>query len=157
MTKQEQGIPLPEPVADLEEILRRVTEKEPRLGRGLRIYIARLKKEGRFEEALRIAYTRRQEKITGRYGEAEKALGVGILGIIDDQNDENAKALHELRAIWLVAAMGILNRDARVAEIEDLLDSKGPNLRAFLEGKLLGIRDEMQPFLPQQPFSFKRR
>lgn len=143
-------ISFPGPVVELGRILRRVTEKEPKLAHGLRDYIARLKREGRFEEAMRIAHAKRQEKIMARHDEAEKALQQEILAIAEAETEED-QGIHEIRAIWLVSALNTHQDnylEVRKREIEETIDSKGPNLRAFLEGNLIDIRDEMRSYLP---------
>lgn len=136
----------------LEELESLINQKEPRLPKSIRAHIRSLKAAGQWEEAMRVAKEVREEKLQSRQQKAEVELNRTIRKIIET-NDPQVQAVEEIRAIWLLYATyfyatGIIDSDERSSELLQTLDSKSPNLSAFLEGRMADIRDELQPLLP---------
>lgn len=132
---------LGEPPKDLVLLLR---DKEPRLAKGIRAYIRALKRSGNFEQAIRDEAVR--EKITTKRDKAVHELNQTIRGIIETE-DPLVQAESEVRAIWLMSSVNILNSDERIQNILEVLDSKETELKEQLESNLPTIRKEVESIL----------
>lgn len=134
------------PPRDLERL---VTQKEPRLPQGIRKYITRLKAEGQWEKAMEVAREAKEQKFKIREGISEVDLLHLTIRQILETDDPTTQAEQEVRAIWLLYATGVIGSKEKTDELLATLDSKSPDLKAFLEGRLSDIRDELQPLLPK--------
>lgn len=143
------------PGITLEELGSLADQKELRLPKSIRAYIRRLKADGQFERAMAVAREVRERKLKERQQNAEKELYRSIRELLETK-DPQVQAVEEIRAIWLLYASGVIDSDEKTAELLVTLDSKSPDLKAFLEGRLIDIREELRPLLPPEKESIKR-
>lgn len=130
-------------------------QREQRLPKSIRTYIRRLKADGQFEKAMAVAQEVRGRKLQAGQQNAERELYRSVRELLETE-DPQVQAVEEIRAIWLLYASGVIDSDEKTAELLVTLDSKSPDLKAFLEGRLIDIRKELQPFLPPEKKSRKR-
>lgn len=130
-------------------------QRERRLPKSIRTYIRRLKADGQFEKAMAVAQEVRERKLQARQQNAERELYRSVRELLETE-DPQVQAVEEIRAIWLLYASGVIDSDEKTAELLVTLDSKSPDLKAFLEGRLTDIREELRPFLPLEKESKKR-
>jgi hypothetical protein len=137
------------PPITLEELEGLIEKKEPRLPKSIRIHIRNLKASGQWEQAMEIAERERGKKIEARRRNAELELYKSIRTILET-DDPQIQGVQEIRTIWLLHASGVIDLDEKIEELTSILDSKSPDLNAYLEGRLLDIREELQPLLPTE-------
>lgn len=127
---------------------RLIAAKETRLPKGLRIYVRRLKE---WEVWDKVKADKVVEKRTApsREERARKELHRTI-SLLLQADDPKVEARLEIKSIWLMQAAGVINSAERMEDIIESIDSKAPQLKAFLEGKLAAIRDEVKPFMPAE-------
>lgn len=138
----------PMPDGLFSELSERASRKDNKLSKSVRTHIRRLKQEGRFAQALAVrksVVSSRESRLGRQYLSQAKARGMlnGTLRELLATDDEEREAELELRAIWLLEITGEIDSEERVRELEESLDSKADQLRAYLESKLPEIRDEM--------------
>lgn len=130
----------------LKELDKKLQAKEPRLPKSIRICITRLKKSGRWDEAIKLGQFTRDQKRT-RLDYAGEELEKTLVEVICE-DDPLKEASQEVKAIWLLGAVGALNVDERKAEMIDVINSVPQNIKPALEERLPAIRHEVEPFLP---------
>lgn len=151
-TVEEPTTSIEEPKITLEELEQLLEKKKLRLPKSIRAHIRTLKSEGRWEQAMRIAAIEREKKekkIEVKRRSAERELYQSI-GLLLETEDPQIQGVEEIRAIWLLHASGVIDSDEKTKELIDILDSRTPDLKAYLERRLLDIRVELQPLLPMR-------
>jgi len=144
MTPEQAGKKLEISRQGLEEL---INQKEPRLPNGLRRHIRDLKATGQLEKVMTVTDEGRERKYQTRQQRAENELKLSLRKIFETE-DPQIQAIEEIRAIWLLHASGTITSAEKTEALLSTLDSKAPDLKAYLEGRLLDIRDELQPLLP---------
>lgn len=140
-----------EPIISLEELEKLMVKKETRLPKSIRAHIRNLKASGLWKQAMEIAERERGkkiEKIKARERSAEQELHRSIRTILET-DDPQIQAVEEIRSIWLLQASGVINSDEKVEELIEILDSRSSDLKAYLEGRLPDIREEIRSLLPE--------
>ncbi len=132
--------------SDLEKL---IDQKEPRLPKGIRRYIRGLKAEGKLVEAMKVTEHERKKKGLTREQKAKAELKQTIGKMIQTE-DLKIEATEEVRAIWLLHATGEITAEEKTTELLETIDSKPPDIQAYLTPRLSGIRDELKPLLPTE-------
>lgn len=129
-----------------EQLEKLLVVKEPRLPKSIRRYIQRLKQAGYWEVAMgfraeEMKKAKKKRGIETREERARKELFRTIRQIIET-DDPQVEVEGELKAIWLLDVSGAINQEERLQELRDLLDSKAPELQAFLAENMIRIREQ---------------
>ncbi|MFZ5933101.1 MAG: hypothetical protein ACOYT7_03465 [Patescibacteria group bacterium] len=131
---------------DREKILRGLErsfeKKEKQLPHSIAVYITRLKQSERFEEAMfeREQAIEKRRRLTRPQRAAEKLNDT--IKLLLETNDPQVQAVCEVRAIWLLNVAGVIDDRQKLEDLRATLDSKGPELKAFLDDRLVQIREE---------------
>lgn len=151
---------------DLEQVY---TYREPRLSKSVRSHVRRLKKQGRFPEAIMIAQAARQDKDGRKLHSIEEEINRNVR-IILQSDDSKERTIAEIKAIWLYHMTEQMEKEMkkerksqyevvkeRWNEILETLNSQAPDIQAYVKGQFQAIREELKPFLPQEEDISKRR
>lgn len=135
-------------------------EKLPKLPKSISTYIRRLKAEGKWVEAMSVAQQEREKKgrikRRTRQEKAREELNKTVRELLET-NDPEIEAVMEIRGIWLLEAAELINPEERLMELLESIDTKAPQLKTFIEGRLVRIREEVKPLMPAPQPLVKRR
>lgn len=117
-------------------------KKEKQLPGSIASYIRTLKRTERFAEAMleREQAIEKRRRLTRPQRAAEK-LNDTIKELLET-NDPRVQSTCEVKAIWLLNVAGVIDNQHRLEELRDTLDSKAPELKTFLDDRLVQIREE---------------
>lgn len=116
------------------EIEQKLSDREPRLPKGVRKYIRRLKEDGLFQEAMKVRQSEIGKKKSAGERLAERLNADVRTAIVSD--NEKDRALGEFDATWILSQTGEIDPHTRMADLdqvyrsypqqEDILETKGP-------------------------------
>lgn len=126
----------------IKELERSFKKKEEQLPNSIASYIRRLKQSEKFGEAMleREREIEKRRRMTRPQRAAEKLNDT--IKLLLETNDLQIQSACEVKAIWLLNIAGVIDDRQKLQDLRDLLDSKAPELRAFLDDRLVQIRDE---------------
>lgn len=127
-----------EPLRPTDELESLIQNKEPRLPKGTRTYIRRLKQAGKLDEALRVTQEHRQKKMP--IYNVEKRLTVAVGNILITQSSLET-AQEAAMATWLLYRENEFTSGERITELKEL-SKLNPDLEPELADTAAQIRDE---------------
>jgi len=131
------------------ELDKKIDEVKPKLPKGLRIAIRRLKQNGELDMAEKIRKEAFFKKVSQK---REDIARVQLLDTINDLlkgGSPEEQVEREIRAVWLMNAAHIASPNTRVEDLEQIIDnSDTEGLSDFVETNLPKIRDELKKFFP---------
>lgn len=101
-------------------------------------------------------WEKKGEKVEAKRRSAEQELYRSI-NVILETDDPQIQGVEEIRAIWLLHASDVISSAEKTEELLAALDSKSPDLKAYLEKRLTDIRAELQPLLPMREKIISKR
>lgn len=129
-----------------EQLERLLAVKDPELPSSIKKYIRRLKEADRWDIAMGVRQeemekAKKKRGIETREQRARKELDRTIRQILET-DDPQLQAEDEVKAIWLLDISGGINQEERIQDLLSILDSKAPELKEFLEGRMFEIREQ---------------
>jgi len=129
-------------VSIIRELERSFEKKEEQLPNSIASYVRRLKQSEKFEEAMleREREIEKRRRMTRPQRAAERLNDT--IKLLLETNDPQVQSVCEVRAIWLLNVAGVIDDRQKLQDLKDVLDSQAPELKAFLDDRLVQIRDE---------------
>lgn len=123
-----------------------VASKEPRLSKGIRRHIRKLKEEGKLSEALQV----RKEAVISKRDAKQRLqdeLNINLQKAIIS-NDPKEQVIGEFSATFIISHTEGLSQEERAADLETVYRNH-PNEEAFLEGKASSLVAEISKLIKE--------
>ncbi len=121
----------------------------PRLPRRLSAYIRTLKESGELEKAYAVRQVAVEEKQERRILGAMDQLRDTVIEIIESKDGDVVYNLtKQVKAIWILDRMDIINGAERYDELKTVVGSQSPEIQDALEARFPSVREEINRLFP---------
>ncbi|MCJ7805889.1 hypothetical protein MUP46_04590 [Patescibacteria group bacterium] len=123
--------------------------KRSRLPKGIRDYIRTLKESGQLERAAAIGRLAHEEKTQRRVLNAVDELQATVVDIIQYNNGDVVDHLvNQVKAIWILDRMNIINGAERYEELKAVIERQSPDTQKALEARFPSVKMEINRLFP---------